>query len=152
MLDKNGVEIKTGAIVRISGAFFKNDNGLWLVTNSPADPSWCGSDHGLVKISSGGKISTAKYRHGSWPLMVFTNDRFKRAEATAWNNEHAEIEVLPGGVRDWSGVRDYFETKAQDVREALKWDVWNFGESSETARRNRVLLAHYEAVAAGLPQ
>ena len=30
MVDKNGVEMKTGDVVLISGAFFKNDNGLWL--------------------------------------------------------------------------------------------------------------------------
>ena len=44
MLDKNGVEIRTGCIVEITGAYFKNDNGLWFVEHSPGDPSWCGSD------------------------------------------------------------------------------------------------------------
>ena len=28
MLDMNNVEIKTGDVVEISGAYFKNDNGL----------------------------------------------------------------------------------------------------------------------------
>ena len=42
MLDKNGVEIKTGDIVEISGAYFKNDNGLYFVTHSPGDPTWSG--------------------------------------------------------------------------------------------------------------
>ena len=30
MLDKNGVEICTGQVVKVTGAFFKNDNGLYL--------------------------------------------------------------------------------------------------------------------------
>lgn len=42
MVDKNGVEMKTGDIVRVSGAYFKNDNGLWFIERSPGDPSWCG--------------------------------------------------------------------------------------------------------------
>ena len=29
MLDKNGIEIKTGDVVEITGAYFKNDNGLY---------------------------------------------------------------------------------------------------------------------------
>ena len=38
MVDKNGVEMKTGDIVRVSGAYFKNDNGLWFIERSPGDP------------------------------------------------------------------------------------------------------------------
>lgn len=38
MLDKNGVEICTGQVVKVTGAFFKNDNGLYFVDNSPGDP------------------------------------------------------------------------------------------------------------------
>ena len=51
MLDKNGVEIKTGDIVEISGAYFKNDNGLYFVTHSPGDPTWSGRDYSLKRIS-----------------------------------------------------------------------------------------------------
>ena len=49
MLDKNGVEIRTGCIVEITGAYFKNDNGLYFVQRSPGDPSWSGSDYCLKK-------------------------------------------------------------------------------------------------------
>ena len=54
MLDKNGVEIKTGDIVEISGAYFKNDNGLYFVTHSPGDPTWSGRDYSLKRISKYG--------------------------------------------------------------------------------------------------
>ena len=60
MLDKNGVELRTGQIVKITGAYFKNDNGLYFVTHSPGDPGWCGSNYSLTKISKAGKISKAK--------------------------------------------------------------------------------------------
>lgn len=61
MLDKNGMEIKTGMVVEIKDAFFKNDNGLYFVEHSAGDPDWCGSDHSLRKISKRGKISQAKH-------------------------------------------------------------------------------------------
>lgn len=35
MLDKNGMEIKTGMVVEIKDAFFKNDNGLYFVETPP---------------------------------------------------------------------------------------------------------------------
>ena len=50
MLDKNGVEIRTGCIVEITGAFFKNDNGLYFVDRSPGDPSWCGQEIGRAHV------------------------------------------------------------------------------------------------------
>ena len=28
MLDKNGVQLRTGCVVEITGAYFKNDNGF----------------------------------------------------------------------------------------------------------------------------
>ena len=34
MLDKNGIEIKTGDVVEITGAYFKNDNGFYYVEHS----------------------------------------------------------------------------------------------------------------------
>lgn len=49
MVDKNGIEIKTGDIVKIEDAFFKNDNGIYFVDCSPNDPSWIGSDYSLKK-------------------------------------------------------------------------------------------------------
>ena len=152
MLDKNGVEIRTGDVVEISGAFFKNDNGLWLVTHSPGDEGWSGSDHGLTKISRSGKLSTAKYRTGSWPLMVFTNDRFKRAEATAWNKEHATVEVRADALRDWSGVRAFFQReKDYAMDNAELYDRW-FGSANVTSVQSRRLAAHLQAVMDRLPE
>lgn len=54
MFDKNGVEIRTGHIVKVTGAFFKNDNGLYYVEHSPGDPSWSGQDHCLKKVCKDG--------------------------------------------------------------------------------------------------
>ena len=82
MLDKNGVELQAGMVVEITGAYFKNDNGFWFVENAPGDPSWCGSDCCLKKISKAGKISVAKRNICFWPIGVFVSDRCKPTAGT----------------------------------------------------------------------
>jgi len=144
MLDKNGIEIKTGDIVEITGAFFKNDNGLYFVQSSPGDASWSGSDHSLHRISKTGKISKAKYSTCFWPIVAFTSSRAKAAEARAWNKAHAEIEVK--SVKDLGEVIAYFQDKADKLRPYIKREVWDFGEDAECVKHDRAILVHYEAV------
>lgn len=145
MTDKNGVEILTGHIVRITGAYFKNDNGLYFVRHSPGDPSWLGHDHSMTHISPKGKISTAKYRIGFWPIIVTTNSRQKRAEAMTWNEEHAQIEVVT--INDTSEVEAFFRSKAADLAETHHDYALRFGEESEDAQRCKALMEHCIAVA-----
>lgn len=146
MTDKNGIEIKTGAIVEITGAYFKNDNGLYFVTSSPEDPTWSGRDHCMKKISKRGKISTAKYNICFWPIKVFVSDRWKAAAANKWNKEHAQIEVK--SLPNMDEVVAYFQGKAEALKEDLQRVTRNFGEDSATAQKDRDMIAHYEAVAA----
>lgn len=146
MLDKNGVKIRTGRIVSISGAYFKNDNGLYYVENSPGDPSWCGSDHSLKKISKAGKISTAKHNICFWPIGIFINDRSKAAEARAWNKAHAEIEVVT--IPNMAEVAAHFEALASGLDERIKRTRWDWGEDHPEVARLRSLQAHYRTVAA----
>lgn len=144
MTDKNNIEIKTGDIVEITGAFFKTDNGLYFVTASPGDPSWSGRDHCLKKISRKGKISTAKYNSCFWPIGVFINDRAKAAEARRWNKEHAQIEVT--SVSDMAEVKAYFQAKAEKLKADVQQEARVFGEGSECVEQGKVIMAHYEAV------
>lgn len=148
MLDKNGIEIKTGDIVEITGAFFKTDNGLYFVQSSPGDASWCGSDHSLHRISKAGKISKAKYSTCFWPIGIFVSDRVKAAQARTWNKDHAEIEVK--SVKDLGEVIAYFQEKADSLRAYIQREVWDFGEDAECVQKDRAILAHYEAVAGRL--
>lgn len=94
MLDKNGIEIKTGDAVRISGAYFKNDNGLFFITHSPGDPFWNGNYHALKRLCSNGKLSAGRSGSSSWPIAVYTNSRLKRAVATEHNKINAKIEII----------------------------------------------------------
>ena len=145
MKDKNGVEIKTGMIVKISGAYFKSDNGLYFVEYSPNDPSWCGKDHSLHKISKSGKISKAKNHICFWPISVFVSDRAKYAAAKAWNAEHAEIEVVKIG--NMEEVKAHFSENAESLKKAIEREVWDWGEDSKIVKMHREMIAHYEAVA-----
>ncbi|MBR7150388.1 MAG: hypothetical protein IKD01_05170 [Oscillospiraceae bacterium] len=146
MKDKNGIEIKTGMIVKVSGAYFKADNGLYYVDNSPGDPSWCGSDYSLHKISKAGKISTAKRHICFWPICVFVSDQCKTAEAGKWNAEHAEIEVVQ--ISNMEEVKNYFSEKAANLEKTIEREVWDWGEESKVVQMHRAMKAHYEAVAA----
>ena len=94
MQDKNGRKIKTGDAVLITGAYFKNDNGLFRVEHSPGDATWCGSDHCLHRLNKNGTLSKGKYSTAFWPLCCFHSNRELRITAKAHNQEHAQIEVV----------------------------------------------------------
>ncbi len=74
----------------------------------------------------------------------------KRAEANAWNKDHSEIEVK--AVKDMGEVIAYFQEKADNLRTYIKREVWDFGEDAECVRKDRAMLAHYEAVAARIKE
>lgn len=145
MLDKNGVEIQTGQVVEITGAYFKTDNGFWFVEKAPGDPSWCGSDYCLKKISKFGRISTAKHNTCFWPISTFVNDRLKTAEACRWNREHAQIEVK--AIKNMAEVAAHFEGLAEAVKERINWTALYFGETHPEVIQFQQLKAHYLAVA-----
>lgn len=144
MFDKNGVEIRTGHIVKVTGAFFKNDNGLYYVEHSPGDPSWSGRDYCLKKVCRNGRPSSSAKNICFWPISVFTNDRVKNVEATAWNREHSEIEVI--ALSDMSGVLGCFQEKLEQITSTIQRHIWDFGEDSEAVRKEKAIAAHYESV------
>lgn len=148
MKDINGIEIKTGQIVEISGAFFKNDNGFYFVNNSPGDPAWCGRDYSLKKISKKGKVSVAKHNICFWPISVYVSDREKRAAANEWNRENAKIEVK--SVPDMSEVAAHFEDRASDCERARERMTWDFGEDCETVKKYAGYRDFYLSVAAAI--
>ena len=94
MKDRNGTEIRRGDIVEVSGAFFKCDNGRWVVKRVPGDADWCGLDCSLHRLNKNGTESRAKGRVGFWPILVTVSDPAKRAAAKAHNEANATIEVV----------------------------------------------------------
>lgn len=146
MKDKNGREIRTGDAVRISNAFFKNDNGLYFVEHSPGDVSWSGSDYCLRKICRDGRLSTAKNNVAFWPLSAFCSDRTKNALARDWNRDHAEIEVQDS--IDRTCVRAFFAGKADELTAWLDKKKWDWGKHSPMYINDDKIRRHYLDVAA----
>lgn len=141
--DKNGRTMRTGDIVKIENAYFKNDNGYYYIDRAPGDASWLGSDYSLHKIGKRGKISTAKYNIAFWPLSSYCSDQRKNAEAHEHNKNHATIEVVFDVDR--SEVIARFEQEAQHSEEQAKTWAWRFGEDSETAQKEKNIAAYHRA-------
>ena len=119
MYDKNGIEIRTGDIVRITGAYFKCDNRVFFVSCSPGDPGWLGKDYSLHKLNSRTGELTDHNSIASWPLQSYVSDRAKSAEASAWNKKHAEIEVIDSVNTDH--VRAHFLESARIADEQAEY-------------------------------
>lgn len=146
MLDKNGIEIKTGDVVKITGAYFKNDNAVYFVKHSPGDPDWLGIDHCLNKIDRrNGKISTAKSCLCFWPIMVTINSRDKYYAAKNWNKDNAQIEIIH--TVDQSHVAEYFREQAQSLDKYIDQYYWDFGEDSAEVKKCKQQQSFYNEVA-----
>ena len=145
LTDKNGIEMKTGDIVKIENAYFKNDNGYYYIANTPGDPAWCGSDYSLHKICKNGKVSTAKYNIAFWPLSACCNDKSKNAAAHEHNRQFATIEIVSG--IDTAGVISEFQREADIQTENANTYSLRFGETAETTCKTEAIAAFYQSVA-----
>ena len=148
MTDKNNRTMKTGDVVEITGAYFKNDNGLYFVEHTPGDPNWSGRDHCLRRIKRNGELSTAKDNICFWPISAFVNSRDKRAAANQWNQEHAEIEIKT--FPHTEHIAAYFASEADSLDVTIKRYTWDFGEDCQTVKDTKETQAFYRSVADGL--
>lgn len=148
MTDKNNRTMKTGDVVEITGAYFKNDNGLYFVEHTPGDPNWSGRDHCLRRIKRNGELSTAKDNICFWPISVFVNSQDKRAAANQWNQEHAEIEIKT--FPHTEHIAAYFASEADSLDVTIKRYTWDFGEDCQTVKDTKETQAFYRSVADGL--
>lgn len=148
MTDKNNRTMKTGDVVEITGAYFKNDNGLYFVEHTPGDPNWSGRDHCLRRIKRNGELSTAKDNLCFWPIHIFVNSRDKRATANQWNQEHAEIEIKR--FPNTAHIAKFFAAEADSLNATIKRYTWDFGEDNQTVKDTKETQAFYRSVADGL--
>lgn len=148
MIDKNGTYIKAGDIVRITGAFFKVDNGLYFVEQDGSNPGYLADDRQvtLKRICKNGKISTGKNTVCFFPLKSYTNNRMKNAEALKWNREHAEIEI----VRDIddSYVIEWLEKEARNYREQEEYYNMRGYAPEHWGNKYAATAEYFEAAAA----
>ena len=148
MTDKNNRPMKTGDVVEITGAYFKNDNGLYFVEHTPGDPNWSGRDHCLRRIKRNGELSTAKDNLCFWPISAFVNSRDKRGAANEWNREHAEIEIKT--FPHTEHIAAYFAGEADSLDATIKRYTWDFGEDNQTVKDAKETQAFYRSVSDGL--
>lgn len=148
MTDKNNRPMKTGDVVEVTGAYFKNDNGLYFVEHTPGDPNWSSRDHYLRRIKRNGELSTAKDNICFWPISVYVNSREKRAAANQWNREHAEIEIKT--FPHTEHIAAYFASEAASLDATIKRYTWDFGEDCQTVKDAKETQAFYRSVADGL--
>ena len=148
MNDKNNRSMKTGDVVEITGAYFKNDNGLYFVEHSPGDPNWSGRDHCLRRIKRNGELSTAKDNLCFWPIHAFVNSRDKRSAANEWNRERAEIEIklFPNTAH----IAAYFADEAASLDATINRYTWDFGEDNQTVKDAKETQAFYRSISDGL--
>lgn len=146
MKDTNGIEIKTGDIVEITGAYFKNDNGIYFVDRTPGDAGWLGGYYSLKKISKNGTIKQTKYSTGSWPIVAYTNDRFKNAESKEWNAEHATITIRTDINKKY--IAEHFKSEADNEKESMKYYIMRgFDETSDYINTLKATAKLHEEVA-----
>lgn len=145
--DINNRAIRTGDLVRISNAYNKSSNGIFIVTRTPGDPSWRGNYLSLLKVTNAGIPSTAKYRVNDWPIHSYVNGREKRAIADGWNAHNATIEVLRKTPTQRENLVRYFRD-AETIHHNMAEDyALRFGESSNLTTEELTLTAHLRTVA-----
>lgn len=139
---------KTGDIVEISGAFFKCDNGLFLVNKSYENPHYdCEKgEYAFLKISKNGKIS--KKSCTLFPLRAFVNDAKKRVAANAWNKENVKIKLA--SVSDMSEVIAHFQEEEDNAAARAKNIAWDWGEDAPVVKMEKDAAEFYQGVVARL--
>ena len=147
MLDKNNIEIKTGDIVKITGGFFKNDNGIFYVRHSEGDVDWRGNYHSLKRLNKNGTISQSKYATKSYPIFVTVGDRIKRAQANEWNEKNAQIEII-NDVSSHRKIIEHFQELIENEKKSIEWLTWNFGKDNKEIELHKKIITHYENVIA----
>jgi len=145
LTDKNGREMRTGNIVKVENAYFKNDNGYYYIAHTPGDITWCGNDYSLKKICQNGKISQASHTVAFWPLSAFCNDRAKNQAAREHNKQYATIEIID--TIDNSEVIAEFEREANAHAETAKTYSYRYGENSEVTLKTQQIGEFYQNLA-----
>lgn len=132
MVDKNGIELRLGDIVKTSGTYFTSDSGYWFVSSVSWDSVW------LRKIGKRGNISSSRNSTGSWPPSYYCSDSSKNHAAWEHDKDHAEIEL----VRDIPAfaVLDHFQTEADHYRKAAD-DYRRKGWETDAAAQDQYAAA-----------
>lgn len=141
MLDTNNKEIRTGDFVKVSGAYFKNSNGLYLVTSASDAPDYCGDSVYMHKVKKNGEMCLNGST--SLPMGYYCSDREKNRAAREHDSENLKYEVTDG-IPTYHAA-EHFKKKAAeyaDRAENNRRRGWE-GEAEKMSR----WVDYYSAVA-----
>lgn len=144
LLDKNGKEMRTGDIVKISGAYTKRHNGYFVIEHTPGDASWLGSDYSLQRLKKNGEYSKGKYTTQFWPLLYLSNNAMNNALAYEHDRKNATIEIVENINTEF--IIAHFGEESENSFESAKTWAWRFGEESEVTKKEIARAEHYKKV------
>lgn len=144
MKDKNGKEMRTGDIVKVSGAYTKRHNGYFVIEHTPGDVSWLGEDYSLQRLKKNGEYSNGSYTTQFWPLSYFSNNKTHNELAYEHDSKNATIEIV--GNINTEFIIANFEKESENSLKAAKDYAWRFGEDSEVTRKALARSEHYKKV------
>lgn len=133
MKDMNGVEIRVGDTVQITGAYFKTDNGLYFVAHASEVPGYRGSDLCLHRLCKNGSLAISKNTTNFWPIHSYTNNYAKNAEAKQWNAANAKIEVV--SVKNVHGIIEYFNKECIMIHDRMEDNIYYDEANRELEQR-----------------
>lgn len=115
-----------GDIVRISGGYHANSNGLFFITECTQRGGYW-----LHPLTKAGKLRKASVQ--SWPLVSYCSDRQKNREARKHNAEHARMEPAPEVPTCY--VAEYFRQQyAEKVERAEIQERRGYAFAADTRR------------------
>ncbi len=151
MNDTNGREIKTGDFITISGAYFKNSNGLFLVEHANDAPGYETGNVWLHKCKKSGELCLD--RAGTTlglPMSYYCSDGKKNRAAREHDRANLRYEITEG-VPTWHAAEHFKKTAAEYAdRAENQRRLW--GENSEDAKKTQNSADFYAAVATRLMQ
>lgn len=128
--DVNGIALKTGDVIEISGRPVKNDNGRFLVITAPGDCTTCNvSSLTLHKIGKSGRLLTSGYTTNFYPEFCEQGNAVKIAGESA-------------------AAREYFTKEAAKAREMASDNLRRYGAKNEYYQKTAARAAFYENIAA----
>ncbi len=149
MKDSNGKEIRTGDFVRVSGAYFKTSNGLFLVTSAGDTPNCYGGSVWMHKVKQSGELCVNRAGSTqSLPIGYYCSDARKNREAKAHDAENLRFEVVDNVPTYYAA--EHFRAEAQKYGEQAEYQRQQFG--NDRAEQARTLSDFYTAVAERLAE
>lgn len=132
MKDRNRKKIRTGDVVKVTGALPEEDNGLFFVERSPRDPNWASEIYCLMRLCEDGHPSTAERNIAYWPNPNGQADT-------------AKIEIV-ADFPALGGLVQYFEDQIKAAEEREESAKGKDFEGSWTEGYCSALRDHYSAI------